>query len=487
MYEVNVENLEKLVLELCKLPNETQWVEFKRDNYDPKMIGQDISALANSAALQDRSCAYMLWGIDDKSHSIVGTKKDLQSLKKGNQEIESWLRNLLSKNADFEFHSVLVNDKNIGVLVVYKAEHAPVTFEKTEYIRIGSYTKRLNEYPAVQVQLWDKIRNEKFEEQYALIDLTEENAVRKLDYSVYFDRKNIPIPSDMKGIAHYMLEEGVLVKQDNGLFAITNLGATAFAKDFHDFPKVYRKALRVVKYEGKSKLVLLKEETRTKGYAVDFENTIKFIEALLPSCEEIVDGIRKSHTAFPSIAIREILANALIHQDFSISGAGPLVEIFDNRIEVTNPGVPLVDVKRIIDNPPRSRNEKLANLLRCLRICEELGTGWDKIIIACELYNLPAPIIDVYEESTKVTLFSHKSFTDLSIEDKLWACYLHCCIKYVQGEQLSNKSLRGRFGLSDSSIASISRLISLAVNKHLIKPADPTTAPRYMKYIPYWA
>ena len=94
----SVENLEKLVLELCKLSNETQWVEFKRDNYDPKMIGQDISALANSAALQDRSCAYMLWGIDDETHSLVGTKKDLQSLKKGNQEIESWLRNLLSRN-----------------------------------------------------------------------------------------------------------------------------------------------------------------------------------------------------------------------------------------------------------------------------------------------------------------------------------------------------------------------------------------------------
>ncbi len=482
-----MENLEKLVLELCKLPNETQYVEFKHDNYDPKMIGKDISALANSAALQGRSCAYMLWGIDDKDHSLLGTKRDLQSLKKGNQELESWLRNLLSKNANFKFNSVLVDDKIIGVLVIDKAEYSPVTFEKTEYIRIGSYTKRLNEYPAVQVQLWDKIRNEKFENQYALIDLTEENAVRKLDCSVYFDRKNIPIPSDMNGIAHYMIEEGVIIKQDNELFAITNLGALAFAKDVHDFSKVYRKALRIVKYDGRNKLTLLKEETRTKGYAADFEDIIKFIEALLPSREEIVDGIRKSYTAFPNIAIREILANALIHQDFSISGAGPLVEIFDNRIEVTNPGVPLVDVKRIIDNPPRSRNEKLANLLRCLRICEELGTGWDKIIIACEVCNLPAPIIDIYEESTKVTLFSRRNFSDLTIEDKLWACYLHCCIKYVQGDQLSNKSLRIRFGLPDSSTASISRLISLAVSKEFIKPADPTTAPRYMKYIPFWA
>ena len=483
-----MENLEKLVLELCKLPNETQWVEFKHDNYDPKMIGQDISALANSAALLDRSCSYMVWGVDDQSHMLIGTKNDLLNLKKGNQEIESWLRNLLSKNANFEFHNVLVENKNIGVLIIYKAENTPVTFEKTDYIRIGSYTKRLSEYPSVQAQLWDKIRNSKFEEQYAAIDLTLEDAIRKLDCSIYFDRKKIPIPSDMKGIAHYMLEEGVIKKQDNGLYAITNLGALAFAKNISDFSKIYRKALRVVKYKGKNKLFLLKEETRVKGYASDFDEALKFIEALLPSSEDIVGGIRTSYSEFPDIAIREILANALIHQDFSISGAGPLVEIFDNRIEVTNPGLPLVAIERIVDNPPRSRNEKLANLLRNLRICEELGTGWDKIIISCEFCNLPAPLINAYDGgSTKVTVFSHRSFSDLSLDEKLWSCYLHCCIKYVQGESLTNKSLRTRFGLPDSSTASISRLIGAAVSKKLIKLADPSTAPRYMKYIPSWA
>ena len=187
------------------------------------------------------------------------------------------------------------------------------------------------------------------------------------------------------------------------------------------------------------------------------------------------------------ISIREAVANALIHQDFSIKGTGPVVEIFANRIEITNSGIPLVDVYRIVDNPPKSRNEKLAELMRRLRMCEELGTGWDKMVLACEMLQLPAPKISLYEANTRVTLYSEIQYSNLSVDEKLWACYLHACIKQVQGEQLTNSSLRMRFGLPDSSAGSISRLIKDAVELKLIKPLDPNTAPRYMKYIPIWA
>ena len=103
------------------------------------------------------------------------------------------------------------------------------------------------------------------------------------------------------------------------------------------------------------------------------------------------------------------------------------------------------------------------------------------------MLQLPAPKIVLYQENTRVTLFSELPFTNISSEDKLWACYLHACIKQVQGEQLTNKSLRERFGVGESSSASISRLIKDAVDKKVIKPLDPDTAPRYMKYIPFWA
>ena len=284
-----------------------------------------------------------------------------------------------------------------------------------------------------------------------------------------------------------MFEEGIIQKQDNGMFAITNMGAILLAKKIADFPKISRKSIRVVQYEDNRRLTMLKEEIFVSGYVVAFEAILKYIEALIPTQERITDALREKIVAYPLLAIREAVANALIHQDFSITGAGPVIEIFENRIEITNPGTPLVDIKRIIDNPPKSRNEKLAALMRRLKMCEELGTGWDKIVISCEMMQLPAPRIDLYEESTKVTMFSEKLFADIAVEDKLWACYLHACIKQIQGEQLTNSSLRQRFGLRESSSGSVSRLIKEAVARELIKPLDPSTAPRYMRYIPIWA
>lgn len=482
-----MENLELLVRELIKLKNEVPWVEFKHNNYQPQMIGEDISALANAATLNEKKCAYMLWGIEDDTHEIVGTDYNLQNLKKGNQELENWLRSLLSDNADFDFKTIEIENKNVGILIIYNAISFPVKFEKIEYIRIGSYTKRLKDHPTVESQLWDKIKNIRFEEQWAKSDLQLEKALSLIDYSVYFELTNTAVPSSYDGIAHYLEEEKILIKQDNGLYAITNMGSILFAKKLSDFDKVSRKAIRVVQYEGNNRLLMLKENTENKGYAVGFEDLMKYVEALIPTKEEIVDSLRVKKAAYPLLAIREAVANALIHQDFSVKGTGPVIEIFESRIEITNAGVPLVDIMRIIDNPPQSRNEKLAELMRRLRMCEELGTGWDKIAISCELNLLPAPRIALYENNTRVILFSEIQYTTLPSEDRLWACYLHACIKYVQGEQLTNSSFRERFGLKESSAGSVSRLIKEAVDKQIIKPIDPDTAPRYMKYIPIWA
>lgn len=121
-----MENLVKLVDRLRGYDSETYWFEFKHNNYDPEMIGQDISALANGAAYAEKNLAYMIWGIDDKTHEIVGTDYDQYTLKVGNQEIESWLRNLISKNAEFEFRTIQMkdsnmNDKRIVVLIIHKA------------------------------------------------------------------------------------------------------------------------------------------------------------------------------------------------------------------------------------------------------------------------------------------------------------------------------------------------------------------------------
>lgn len=126
--------------------------------------------------------------------------------------------------------------------------------------------------------------------------------------------------------------------------------------------------------------------------------------------------------------------------------------------------------------------------MRRLNVCEELGRGWDRMVISCEMQKLPAPTILIYQESTKVSLFSHLDYTNISIEDKVWSTYLHACIRLMEGTALTNSSLRERFGVAETTASSISRLIKYVTDeKHLIKPIDPNTAPRYMRYIPIWA
>lgn len=482
-----MENMERLVRELCKYKNETPWLEFKHNNWSPETIGQNISALANSAAIEERSKAYIVWGVDDKTHEIVGTDFIFKKARKGEQELENWLRSLLSINADFDYQNTTINDKNVCVLSITAAESHPVTFEKAEYIRVGSYTKLLKEFPALQSKLWLKLHGKVFEKQIAKENLSAPEALRYLDSDSYFELTRQAQPSSLDEVIHYLVEDGILQLQDNGLYSITNLGAILFARKLSDFDRLGRKAVRVVRYNSSNRYQMLLEESFNKGYAICMDDLMRYIEALIPSKEVISGAIRKTESAYPPLALREALANALMHQDFSISGTGPTIEVFDGRLEITNPGTMLVDVMRIIDNPPKSRNEKLAFLMRRMKMCEELGTGWDKIAIDCAAHCLPAPRIDLYNESTRVTFFSKISFSNIPAEEKLWSCYIHACVLFVQGMRLTNSALRERFGLEVSSSGSVSRLIKEALTRGLLKPFDSNTAPRYMSYIPGWA
>lgn len=184
--------------------------------------------------------------------------------------------------------------------------------------------------------------------------------------------------------------------------------------------------------------------------------------------------------------MRELVANALIHQDFSITGTSPMVEIFSHRLEITNPGSPLVEVSRFMDKPPRSRNEYLASLMRRINICEERGSGIDKVIRQIELNQMPAPLFEDLGDYTKAVLFTYKEFSNISKEERLRACYWHCVFKYILLEQMSNVSLRERFENS-VSVPMISKIIKEAQEKRLIKIFDEEAGTKAMKNIPFWA
>jgi len=137
----------------------------------------------------------------------------------------------------------------------------------------------------------------------------------------------------------------------------------------HLINRIARKVIRVIVYRGSNRVETIREQTVGKGYGPGFEGVISFINTLLPENEYIDQALRKNVRMYPEIAIRELVTNALIHQDFTIRVTGPIVEIFSDRIEITNPGIPLIDTERFIDEPPQSRNEALASFMRRINIC----------------------------------------------------------------------------------------------------------------------
>lgn len=247
-----------------------------------------------------------------------------------------------------------------------------------------------------------------------------------------------------------------------------------------------RKGIRFVSYSGPNRAsAVTKRVDRTKGYATDLDDYHEFVIQQLPQNERIIHARCQTQPQFPEMSIRELVANALIHQDLTITGAGPTVELFQNRIEFTNPGAPLIEPRRMVDMPPRSRNETMASLMRRMGMCEEQGTGLDKVFLEIELNQLPAPLLKTSDTSTQVILHGPRKFVDMSADERMWACYWHSVLKHLNGERMRNKGLCDRLGIHRHNASQATGVLNKTMDVGLIKFADdahPRTG-----YVPFWA
>lgn len=479
---MNQEQFEKLITNLVSLPVETETVEFKESNFSKEDIGKRISALSNSANLHNKKKAYLVFGVQDKTHKIVGTTFSPRNEKIGNDQFEFWLSQHINPRIDFEINEFIYKGDPIVLFEIPPAINQPIKFNNLAYIRVGSATPKLSDYPDKERKIWNNIQRNSFEKGIAKENINVAEILDLLDYSKYFSLTKQEIPTETQQFVEKMAQHGLVKKVFDNNYDITNLGAILFAKDLNNFPTIKRKSVRVMFYKGNTKVDRIKEHESLLGYAIAFENLLDYINDRLPHNEEISKSLRKEVKMYPEVAIREFVANALIHQDLSLSGAGPMIEIFENRIEITNTGEPLIHTTRFIDHPPRSRNEDMASFMRQIGICEEGGTGIDRALINIALYQLPAPNFEKYENFTKVTLYAHKELKDMTIDDKVRACFQHCVLKYVEKSRMTNATLRERLGISEKNYPTASTIIRLTTEKGLIKEAE-----KPKEYIPIWA
>ena len=423
----------------------------------------------------------------DDNHAVVGARFQLESAKYRRQPLQFWLSQILQPGVAISFRTIQHPEGSLVLLEIPAATSTPVEFDKTAYIRIGSATPRLADHPERQRALWNSLRPYAWEAGVARQFVSTGEVFHLLDYRSYFELLDRPVPESTEGTLESLESERLISHDVGGKWNIHNLGAILLANDVGEFEsRLARKAMRFVVYDGHGRAATVTHRMDFPlGYASGLARLNVHINTLIPSPEEGSATVRKARPLFPAVAIRELTANALIHQDMTISGAGPTVELFRDRIEITSPGAPLVEPERFIDFPPRSRNEALASLMRRMGLCEEQGTGIDKVVEAIEEVQLPPPEFRAEEDATRVTLFGPRRFADMTTGERLRACYQHAVLLYLRGQRMKNATLRERFGVDSRNAAQISAVIRRALDESLIRSADPER-PR-SGYVPYWA
>lgn len=448
-------------------------------------LAKHISAFANQSG-----GGFLVFGVEDKTGKLLGiTQADT------NHTVDQ-LANIARQGLvpEVVLDHCVVTYENVPVLLIRIEEAATKPVHLTgksieeSYVRIGGTTRKASRQELGGLMLnskpmdWETLR--------ASDALTAQQALNLLDYRSIFELLERPVPSETDELLIWLAKEKMLEPDGRGNYFITRFGAISAAHKLEDFGELGRKAVRVIRYKGLNKVVTEKEVGGKKGYAAGFEGLIDFLTAMLPQSEVIEKALRKETTVYPEIALRELIANALIHQDLTIRGTGPMIEIFDNRIEIRNPGRLLASKKidRLIGTNPESRNEVLASAFRRFNICEERGTGFVKTITAIELYGLPPLAFEEGENYFKITLFAPKTFAEMTPRERIDACYQHAVLKHLSSSAMTNTSLRERLKMSERQRPQVSKLIKDAVDEGLIKNKDPENkSTKFAEYVPYWA
>ncbi|MDD2723425.1 MAG: ATP-binding protein [Methylovulum sp.] len=456
-------------------PRENEHLEFK----EAKQQFDKAKLLRYCVALANESGGHLVLGVTDKPpRKIVGTQafQNLGDIK---------ARILETLGFRVEITELQHPD---GRVLVFEIPPRPVG---TPLHLEGAYLMRAGEDLVPMSS--DQLRRILAEgapdwfEQPAKQNVTADEVVALLDTQSFFELIGLPYPTSREGVLARLAKERLIVEGSEG-WLVTHLAAIMLAKRLDSFsPELARKSPRVVIYEGINKLVTREDKPGVKGYAVGFESLVDFVHSAAPQNRYIEQVVREEVKMFPRQAIRELIANALIHQDFQTSGTSVMIEMYADRLEISNPGLPSIKVERFIDEY-RSRNERLADLMRRMGICEEKGSGIDKVIDAAEVFQLPAPDFRVGETRTTAILFAHQDFADMSKPDRIRACYQHCCLQYVSNHRMSNQSLRERFKLLESKAATVSLVIGATKDAGLIKADESdSTSTRYARYLPFWA
>lgn len=455
-------------------PSETQHLEFKeaRTQFDLRRLREYCVALANEGG------GHLLFGVTDiRPRAVVGTQAFPDTV--GTAE-------RLYQSLGFRVN-VFEVDHPQGRVLVFEIPSRP---RGTAYHLEGRYLMRSGSSLVPMSE--DRLRavfaegKEHWLYEISARGLSCEDVTSKLDTVRLFELLKLPQPNSEELRLERMINERLIVR-DAGGYGITHLGHLLLARDLLPFEAVSSKSPRVITYAGQSKVETIREHPVTRGYAAGFDDLVQSVELQTPAREVIGRAQRRDERAYPALAIRELIANALIHQDLNISGTRVMIELYSDRIEISNPGQPELQFERFIDGCS-CRNEPMARLMRRFGLCEDKGSGVDKIICAIEECYLPALEYRVDSVRTTCILRGPRKFAQMTDNDRIRASYQHCCVRYLSEQPMTNQSLRERFRLEERQHGSVSNVIAATMPMGQIKMDSATAhSKRYARYLPFWA
>src|SRR5581483_4345047 len=386
--------LQAKVKELLALSDETEWVEFKHNNEEPQEIGEYISALSNSAALHRQASGYMVWGIEDRTHAILGTHfKPHKKKGAGNDDLEPWLARLLSPRIQFKINEGTLEGKPIVLFEIQPANSTPVAFQGREWIRIGSHKKPLKDYPEKERELWQLLSAPALDWS---AQLCPNATLNDLDPSAIafarqeFKKKNPALVADVDGWNDETFLNKAKVCIDG---KITRTAIILLGK------------LESVHFLGATHPQLtwiLKEKDGMERDYKHFEPPFLLaVDGVLGKVRNLTCRVLPWGSLFPvellqydPWVLREVLHNAIAHQDFSCGGRINVVE-FEDRLVIANMGSFLPgDVENVIRrDAPFSvyRNAFLAQAMVGLGMIDTIGSGIKRIFQVQKKRSFPMP------------------------------------------------------------------------------------------------
>lgn len=379
-------SLLEILENLRSLPREAATVEFKRNWQNPGDMGEYISALANSAALAGHDRAWMVWGIDNDTHDVVGTRFDPFSEKVGGQAMVMWFQQLTSPKADFTFHQLDHPEGKVILLEIHPPRSAPIAFRNIRYIRTDSHKTKLSDQPGKEARLWERL-GQKDDWSGAIVreatweDLDPDAVVaarkRFTEYLIKGERESSRHEQIAAEVAEWnlptLLNKAKLTK--GGRITRSTLLLLGTDESSHLLGSVDAKTSWILR-DGTGKTVSSKHFG--PPFLLASERVFSQIRNL--TIEEMPDG-----TLFPTAVqqydgwvIREALHNCIAHQEYPLGGKANVVEypdhlVFSNLGQFIPPSV-----EWMLENqspPEHYRNQWLIDGMIRLRMIDQVGSG----------------------------------------------------------------------------------------------------------------